>query len=283
MIRVKEIMTKSVVTVNPSDDLYIVKEKMIRHNINRVVVIENERIVSILTRKDIVRTASELLHKEVDKILVSEAMTPNPITIDPETPVSEVARIMLEENISSLIVTENDRLTGIVTKTDICRFFAERCQGLFKVSDFMTREVITTSQNSSIFRAIDLMREKNISRVIVTDDNRPVGIITVTDVSLISAIFNPQAIKERGEPLIVVMEKKGLVIPPSPMMILSLTARDVMTSKLICVMADDDLSQAAKLMIDNRISGLPVIDETGGLCGVITKTDITRATAQLKT
>jgi CBS domain-containing protein len=58
-----------------------------------------------------------------------------------------------------------------------------------------------------------------------------------------------------------------------------LTSRDLMTPHPIMIKQDSDLSEAAKLMVRHNISGLPAVEESGKLVGVITKSDVIRAIA----
>ena len=54
-------------------------------------------------------------------------------------------------------------------------------------------------------------------------------------------------------------------------------ARDVMSDGIISIKFNEDLAQACKLMLDNKVSGLAVLDGNDGIAGIISKTDITRA------
>lgn len=79
-----------------------------------------------------------------------------------------------------------------------------------------------------------------------------------------------------GKPLLV---RGSIAFPKS---IHLLTAGDIMTANPISIDKDANLADAAKLMAKHNISGLPVTENTGKLVGIVTKSDITRATASLK-
>lgn len=74
----------------------------------------------------------------------------------------------------------------------------------------MTPNPITVRQSQSIFLAVSLMSENKISRIVVTDQKtRPIGIITLTDVTMISSLLNPAKVIKEKKPVFL----KGLLFP----------------------------------------------------------------------
>ena len=264
---VYDIATKKVITTAPYESLAVVRDLMIRNNISRVVVAEEDRPVGLVTKKDIVKfLAIDSTDRSLLEIPVSEVMSANLVLVRPDVDVRTTANIMLDNDISSLLLVDKERLAGIVTKTDICRYYAERCEDVFRVRDFMTRNVIYVKPKHSLFRAMNLMIKHNISRVLVLgDDGKPIGIVTLTDLTFYTSSLRP------------VKHQTFETIPSS----LILTIEEVMTKNPITVREDDDLCVAPRLMLEKGISGLPVVDEEGKLCGVITKSDVVKAVASL--
>jgi len=264
---VYDIATKKVITVPPYESLAVVRDLMIRNNISRVVVAEGDKPLGLVTKKDIVKfLAIDNTDRSLLEIPVSEVMSANLVLVKPDVDVRTAANIMLDNDISSLLLVDAERLVGIVTKTDICRHYAERCEGVFKVRDFMTRDVVYVKPKHSLFRAMSLMVKHNISRVLVLDnDGRPIGIVTFTDLTFYASSLRP------------VKHPAFEAIPSS----LILTVEDLMTKNPITVRENDDLCKAPKLMLERGISGLPVVDEEGKLCGIITKSDVVKAVASL--
>jgi len=125
------------------------------------------------------------------------------------------------------------------------------------VSERMTREPTTISRDTPVPDALKLMRDRKVRRLPVIDD--------------------------KGRPIGIVSEKDLLYASPSPATTLSIyemqyllskiPVKEVMTSRLITVADDATLEEAACLMIDNQIGGLPVI-HGDRLAGIITETDI---------
>ena len=109
---------------------------------------------------------------------VSKIMTEPIRSVTPETPASEVATILLEESIGSVVVADGD---GIVTKTDLLTEVQAR-NSKTPVSELMTDPVITVSPDADVQTVIDRMDEYEIKRVVVEDDTEPIGVVSTTDV-----------------------------------------------------------------------------------------------------
>lgn len=126
---------------------------------------------------------------------VEELMTtaPNLITVSPETPILEARRLMLDKRIRHLLVTEDDRLVGIVTDRDIRLNLPSRATSLsvweinhlllkLTVDEVMTRGVITIGPDREARDAAQLMLDHAIGALPVTDGGTLMGIVTETDV-----------------------------------------------------------------------------------------------------
>ncbi len=274
MESVESIMIKTVVTADPSDTIQTIKLQMLKHGISRIVVVKEEKPVGIVTQKDTVRfLLADTSKRGIDEIPVEEVMSRDLLTVESATSIPKVAGIMLENEISSLVVVdEGGALKGIVTKTDICYHYSTNASGFYLVKDFMTPKPITVKPSQSIFLVASLLAKHGITRVVVGDE-KPLGIIAVSDLTTISPILKPrELISERRY-----FSLRGLLMPSRNIALL--TARDIMTSNPISIHEGEDLAKAAGLMIRNGISGLPVIDDEEKLVGIVTKSDVTRAVA----
>jgi CBS domain-containing protein len=130
------------------------------------------------------------------------------------------------------------------------------------VGDWMTREVITISPNTSLAEAHKLMQEKRIRRLPVVDHNQIVGIVTLGDV--------------RGaEP----SQASSLSVWEMHDLIAKLKVTEVMTRHPLTIGQNASIGEAARIMLDNKFSGLPVVDESAHLVGIITESDIFRLVA----
>ena len=116
-MKVKQIMTTDVRTVSPNDTIAKAASIMGQLNVGSVPVTDNNRVVGIVTDRDIV-LRSVAMGKDVNQ-KVSDIMTTNVKCIDPETDVHTAADIMAENQVRRLPVVESGRLVGIVAIGDL--------------------------------------------------------------------------------------------------------------------------------------------------------------------
>ena len=118
-------------------------------------------------------------------MLVKDVMTRNVISVSRDTPLREAAEIMSDNHIGCLVVKTGGKVSGIITDRDILIFIADsshRNIDLYKVKDAMTDYVITVRPDNPIEKAVKLMTDNRIKKIPVVDDERLVGIITMSDI-----------------------------------------------------------------------------------------------------
>ncbi len=118
---------------------------------------------------------------------VENVMTANPRSVEPETDVAEAARILRDENVGSLPVVRDGRVTGIVTDRDLAiRVLAEgRDPRSTRVADVVSGEPVTVRADQDLDEALRLMAHHQLRRLIVVEDSdRLVGILAQADVAL---------------------------------------------------------------------------------------------------
>ncbi|MFQ6052114.1 MAG: CBS domain-containing protein [Candidatus Hydrothermarchaeota archaeon] len=148
-MKVKDIMTKNVITVGPDETVLDVVNILKNNRISGLPVILEGKVVGIVTEADIMEICeketvghlyvwelSSKIREELDRALrdiernastkVKEIMTKKVETVSPETGISEAARIMSEKHINRLpVVDEKGKLVGIVSRADIIQAIAE--------------------------------------------------------------------------------------------------------------------------------------------------------------
>ena len=118
-------------------------------------------------------------------MLVKEAMTKNVITIDQNATILDAANLYRDKRIGCLIITENDKIVGIVTERDLI----ERTVCMLRdpentrIGDIMSRDIKTVHELETIDKALEIMEKYNIKKLPVVKNEGIVGIITVTDIS----------------------------------------------------------------------------------------------------
>jgi len=135
-----------------------------------------------------------------------------------------------------------------------------------KVSDWMTTEVITIKRTAAISDAHQIMKEKQIRRLPVVDNGKVVGLITIGDVREASP-----------------SDATTLSIWELNYLWAQLTVERVMTRNVLGVTPETPILDAAEIMLEHKVSGLPVIGEDGKLAGIITESDIFRMLVRTRT
>jgi len=110
-------------------------------------------------------------------------MKRNPRSISPEATLAEAAAMMRDTRVGAILVAEQGAFIGIVSETDLVRkaMAGQLNAAQAKVRAVMSSPVITIEQDRSAHDASDLMAEKGIRHLAVTEDGRVVGIVTVRD------------------------------------------------------------------------------------------------------
>jgi CBS domain-containing protein len=265
-------ISREPIMLSSKQTLWDARNAMLKYNISRVIVSENDKAVGIVTEKDIARflykvTPTRLLSEISLKELAGKKL----VTVNEESSIEECAKLMLENHISSLIVTNGEKgIKGIITKTDIVELYAYQAHNSTKVSNIMSKKVHTVAPDETLHMVAMLMVNYNISRVIVERNKKPVGIITSRDFLPISLAYGTDSLGKYW----TAKTKQSFI--PSGIMGMTL-AQDIMTSFPITINMNTGVEDAARIMIRNRISGLPVINGNGILVGILTKTDIVKA------
>lgn len=127
MATVSEVMNRSVLTVDPTASIGEAAEKMMDAGVGAVVVMEDMvRLVGIVTERDILRAVAQ--RARAAEARVRQWMTESVITIEPETPIDEAAKMMFERNFRHLPVTKDGRLLGIVSLRRLSQYEFEQAK-----------------------------------------------------------------------------------------------------------------------------------------------------------
>jgi CBS domain-containing protein len=106
------------------------------------------------------------------------------ISVSPSTTVMDALRLMADKNIGSVVVMEGENYTGIITERDYSRKIALKGKSSTdtKVGDIMSTDLPAVNPQDSIEHCMELMSDKNIRYMPVFENNRLVGIISMSDV-----------------------------------------------------------------------------------------------------
>lgn len=257
-IKVREVMEKDFPIVSKDETLYHAVKVMEKYGYDRVVVVKEGRLVGIATKKDILmKLGTERTRRTTTgRMHISSFMTPNPLTVTPDSTVGEAAKTMISKEISSLPVLEGDKLVGLVTKWTIAK--------LLEDVDVPVREVMSSSPmavklTDRILHVRQLILNEGLTFIpVIDEDGRVIGAISIDEVA--DALFAFHDIvpekhrKERIQHLLV---------------------SDVMRLRPPRVQATDPLGETIKEMRKRDYRGAIVVDNEDRPIGVVTLTDIT--------
>ncbi|MBC2743669.1 MAG: CBS domain-containing protein [Desulfosarcina sp.] len=125
------------------------------------------------------------------------------------------------------------------------------------VKNWMSKDVVTVDENESMSQAIRLLKKKNIRMLPVMKDGKLSGIVTDRDLKKASA---SDATALEAHELKYVLDK--------------IKVKTIMTKNPIAVPPDLTVEETAEILLKNKISGVPVVDDTGVVMGIITQTDL---------
>jgi len=180
--KVEEIMSYPLNTISLASSIKEAAQMMIEKKIRRLAVREHGKVVGIITASDLIRSLPEVPETMHVWFEVDYFMSKGVITVDEETPVDSVAKIMGEKSIGSVIITSHGEPIGIFTERDLLtKFLAEDRSLKIEVGKACSSPLITAPMGISVHDAALIMTSKHIRRLPITRDGELVGILTARD------------------------------------------------------------------------------------------------------
>lgn len=246
----KELMSPNVVTTTPETSLDEAARIMGEKHIGSLIVINYETPVGIVTERDLLSKVLALgLFLKDEK--VEEVMSFPLAGVSLTAKIKEVAQMMINRK-GRLAVFDAGMLVGIITASDLIKSLPDVPETEVKVDDFMTKDVVTADEETSVLSAAGIMGRQRIGSVIVTRKGEPFGIFTERD--LLTAFL------AKGRALFTVVGPEC-------------------SSPLITIPAGTSVHRAAATMAVKHIRRLPIVRD-GKLVGIITARDLVEAYAK---
>jgi CBS domain-containing protein len=279
-MNVADIMSSPVYVINADEPVSHARKLMLKHKISTLLVLNKDKMVGIITKSDIINRLAQAeplwRRRPIDQIPIKLLMTESVITIYPEASISQASALMLENRVHNIPVVKN-QIVGIVTRTDLVRYVAENAEEMkTKISKLMTEDVVSVHRHHTLNHVIDEMNRNEIERVVVKDDTgKSVGIISRKNLALNLLTDNEGELSTKN----IKMARKS---SPAGQKIyryvkeVPLTAEDIMISPIISIEVNENVSTAAKKMIEERVTALPVSDGED-IVGILSRTDIMKA------
>jgi signal-transduction protein with cAMP-binding, CBS, and nucleotidyltransferase domain len=269
-------------TIKYESNLDDVLKKIIDEKKSRLLVTENNKITGLVSEKDLgFFLLSDNTKRKLDEIPLSEIVK-KIISVDEKTGLDQCADMMLKNRIGSLIVTSNDDAIGILTKTDLVRYFSKTHSGEKIVGEYMSPYYAWQYSDTPLYRVVLKMIDEKISRVIIRNhDEMPIGIVTFRDLfELALKQGKYEDILDNTDPVIsVIFPRQGFISKSG--FGGSTKVNEIMSKNIVSVDYNDDMVVACSTLLENKINGIGV-KIAGKISGVISKTDIIKAITQIK-
>ncbi|MDC8437824.1 MAG: CBS domain-containing protein [Candidatus Nitrosotenuis sp.] len=236
--------------------------------IKRIIIVNEKKPIGVVTERDINKfLENDKTRRALNEIPLREIMKRNLITITKGQTdhLEQCATRMITFKIGSIVVVDDDgNLAGITTQTDITRAFYDQYPGKYKVRDYMTVKAITCRDSDSLYFALELINKNEVSRLIVTDNMGRIKGVVTTNTFLTHSDYFKKSGKTRS--YLLAEQQNNHVVS------------DLIGKEILTVEPDDDLATAARIMIENKISGIPVTNvQDVKIMGVVSKFDVVRA------
>ncbi|MFZ4450273.1 CBS domain-containing protein [Salibacterium aidingense] len=137
MKNIQEVMTSDVETCRPEDTVLEAAKKMKEYHIGSIPVTQDRNLMGMITDRDIVVRC--LAEGKTESANVSDVMSSNIITAEPDMDVQEAARMMAEKQIRRLPIVENQQLAGIVALKDLAVDEGTDSQASFALNEISER------------------------------------------------------------------------------------------------------------------------------------------------
>lgn len=265
--QIESIMISEVTTITPETTLYEAARIMGQKHIGSLIVEKYDTAVGIITERDLLR---EVVNKEISlekdwlvggasikEEKVEKIMSYPVLMLSRNATIKEAAQKMIEKRIRRLAVSEHGRVVGIVTAADLIRCLPETpesMQAWFEVDYFMSKDVISADEETSVEEVAKIMGQKSVGSVIVTRKGKPMGIFTERDL-LTKFLAQDQSLKvEVGK---------------------------ACSTPLITANLGISVHDAAIIMTEKHIKRLPITKQ-GKLVGILSARDLVEAYARAK-
>ena len=224
MISAQDILKTEVVKRDANDNFS--QTINLFNDIDAVIITDHEKYHGMLLKRTIIGPTVTLQTKLHTMLTHTPKLTPT-------TPLEEIARVMVENNIYYLPVIHNDALLGIVTADDVVKKLTEQNIGTQPIKTIMCTKPLSVGPNETIGKVLHLFRQENISYLAIVDHNNVVGAITFN--TIINKVlhahnniegrddFESEKRQKLDLPVKTIMQEQPLLLSPET------TIRDVHT------------------------------------------------------
>ena len=253
-MKVRDVMTKDVIFVDKDVDLRYVLKLMKKHNITKIPVLEDKKIIGVITDTAIAFKLGAIRNRGVpaSRLHASSVMEKEIETVSPEEDVSTILATVGEPGPTMLHVIEKDTLVGVVTKADLLPLV----DSTQSVEEIMQRNLHYVSPEDRVIHARRKMIDENIARLPVINNGMLIGMVSDIDIAFAIAEI-----------------KRSFPLGRQKHQLDELLVNDVMRRPAISINYDKTVTDAAKVMMEEYVGALPVM-KNGKVVGIVTRTDL---------
>ncbi|KYK22571.1 hypothetical protein AYK24_01900 [Thermoplasmatales archaeon SG8-52-4] len=253
-MNVKEVMTKDVIVVDKDVDLKHVLDLMKKHNITKIPVVENKKLIGMITDNKIVYKLGSIRKKGIpaSRLHASSVIDKEIDCISPDTEVETILKKVGKPGPTILCIVENEKLVGVITKADLLPLVNSKKQ----IIEIMNKKLHTVSSDDRVIHARRIMIDEDIARLPVVDSGNLVGMVSDNEISFALAKI-----------------KKSYPTGQQKHRLDELLVKDVMKTPAISVTTTMTVTDAANEMLKKNIGALPII-KNDKVVGIITRTDL---------
>jgi len=253
-MKVKEIMTTEVISVDKDVDLKYVMKVMKKHNITKIPILEEKKLIGVVTDNSIAVKLGGIRSRGVPaaRLHASSVLDKDVEIVHPDDDVSELLAKVGEPGPTMLIVMEDDEMVGVVTKADLLSL-VDSSQ---PVSEIMRPEIHSVSPDDRIIHARRRMIDENIARLPVINNGILIGMISDVDIAFSLAKV-----------------KKLFPLGKQKHQLDELLVNDVMKTPVISGEVTSSVKEIAELMMEHQIGSIP-ITENDKIVGIVSRTDV---------
>ena len=251
---IKDVMAKPT-TISKSAKITEALDKMLAEGIDPLIAVNNNSVVGIVSRQAIAEKLGSKQNSPLapTAIHVASVVEEEFTSVYPDESINVL--IPLLQHYKLVVVYDGDhKLIGQVSAGDLLKKFQPE-NGI----ESAIEKVITIEADERVVHLRRRMLDDNITRFVVSDQGKYIGIVTETDVAIAMRKFR-EAVKDQHQ----------------DHRIRNMIVRDIMTAPLISVDPSSSVSEVIDLMLKKNISSVPVVDK-GRLSGIITRRSLVNA------
>ncbi len=242
-MKIKEMMSKNLFSVEPNENLSAALSKMRKNNIHQLLVMDGKNILGMVELKKVVTKNVDITKTKVEKLITPTS------SISQDATIEEGAKLLLDSGLRAVPVMQKEEIVGVISETDLIKIVnsKKRANEIASLCDYVELE-------DTMGKIMEIMLAKNVSRVPVIQNGKLIGVVGTMD--MIKLLEAKEPIKDKY----VAAEKLQLE---------GIKVKTLMTNPYIA-----DANTPVEKLKDTLVKGGEVFIHDGGEVKIITPKDL---------